>query len=252
MSRTFFNVHCLKERDEQEFWLYQLYVQFNKDDSCGMHHKYSLSCVNVNLTLMHWTLLSQIILRTKGASTCTFHMMREKSQYQNVMLNGLHYRLFKISEFELTTVLSAGCKYCRSDDFKSTDQMELWKAHQIPTNQYSATHSRAQTECDGTWKRTGGEVKGKKANGGGSQQSCTVSDTVYPALLPLMHTPRLPAAEWTDTPANINGLVRFAGKPNLVSARVPSRSVSALQLRNLLLVPVSATERTNIGPSYAL
>jgi len=50
-------------------------------------------------------------------------------------------------------------------------------------------------ECDGTRKRTGGEVKGKKANGGGSQQSCTVSDMVYPALLPLMSTPRLPAAE---------------------------------------------------------
>ena len=35
-----------------------------------------------------------------------------------------------------------------------------------------------ETESDGTRKRTGGEVKGKKANGGGSQQSCTVSDTV--------------------------------------------------------------------------
>ena len=53
----------------------------------------------------------------------------------------------------------------------------------------------AETECDGTLKRTGGEVKGIKANGGGSQQSCTVSDTVYPALLPLMRTPRLPAAD---------------------------------------------------------
>jgi len=53
-------------------------------------------------------------------------------------------------------------------------------------------------------------------------------NTVYPALLPLMRTPRLPAADSTDTPADINGLVRFAGKPNLVSARVPSRSVSAL------------------------
>jgi len=89
-------------------------------------------------------------------------------------------------------------------------------------------NSRAETECDGTRKRTGGEVKRKKANGGGSQQSCIVSDTVYPASLPLMRTPRLSAANWTDTPANINGLVRFTGKPNLVSARVPSRSVSAL------------------------
>ena len=58
-----------------------------------------------------------------------------------------------------------------------------------------AVVGRAETECDGTRKRTGGEVKGEKANGGGSQQSCTVSDTVYPALLPLMRTPRLPAAE---------------------------------------------------------
>ena len=54
---------------------------------------------------------------------------------------------------------------------------------------------RADMECDGTRKRTGGEVKGKKANGGGSQQSCTVSDTVYPALLPLIRTPQLPAAD---------------------------------------------------------
>jgi len=62
----------------------------------------------------------------------------------------------------------------------------------------------------------------------------TVSDTAYPALLPLMRTPRLPAADWTDTPADLNGLVRFAGKPNLISARVPSRSVSALPTGNLM------------------
>ena len=52
--------------------------------------------------------------------------------------------------------------------------------------------------------------------------------TVYPALLPLKRTPRLPAADWTDTPADINGLVRFAGRPNLVSARVPSHSFFTL------------------------
>jgi len=72
-------------------------------------------------------------------------------------------------------------------------------------------------------------VKWEKANGGCSQQSCAVSDTVYPALLPLMHTPRLPAADITDTSADMNGLVCFAGKPNLVSELVPSRSFSALQ-----------------------
>ena len=54
-------------------------------------------------------------------------------------------------------------------------------------------------------------------------------NTVYPALLPLMRTPRLPAADWTDTSTNMNGLVRFARRPNLVSARVPSHSISTLQ-----------------------
>ena len=40
-----------------------------------------------------------------------------------------------------------------------------------------------------------------------------------------MRTPRLPVVEWTDTPADLadlNGLVRFAERRNLVSARVPS------------------------------
>jgi len=47
---------------------------------------------------------------------------------------------------------------------------------------------------------------------------------VHPALLPLMRTPRLPVADWTDAPlADLNGLVRFAERRNLVSARVPSR-----------------------------
>jgi len=45
---------------------------------------------------------------------------------------------------------------------------------------------------------------------------------VYPALLPLMRTPRLPVVDWTDAPADLNGLVRFAERRNLVSARVPS------------------------------
>ena len=33
---------------------------------------------------------------------------------------------------------------------------------------------------------------------------------VYPELLPLMRTPRLPVVDWTDAPADLNGLVRFA------------------------------------------
>jgi len=44
---------------------------------------------------------------------------------------------------------------------------------------------------------------------------------LYPALLLLMHTSRLPVVD-SDAPADLNGLVRFAERRNLVSARVPS------------------------------
>ena len=37
-----------------------------------------------------------------------------------------------------------------------------------------------------------------------------------------MRTPRLPVVDWTEAPADLNGLVRFAERQNLVSARVPS------------------------------
>ena len=45
---------------------------------------------------------------------------------------------------------------------------------------------------------------------------------VYPALQPLIRTPRLPVVDWTDAPADLNGLVRFAERRNPVSALVPS------------------------------
>ena len=45
---------------------------------------------------------------------------------------------------------------------------------------------------------------------------------LYAAFLPLMRTPRLPVFDWTEATADLNGLVRFAGRRNLVSTRVPS------------------------------
>jgi hypothetical protein len=45
---------------------------------------------------------------------------------------------------------------------------------------------------------------------------------VYPALLPLMRTPRLPVVERTEAPSGLNGLIRFAERRNLASARVPT------------------------------
>jgi hypothetical protein len=63
---------------------------------------------------------------------------------------------------------------------------------------------------------------------------------VYPALLPLMRTPRLPVVDRTDAPADLNGFVRFAERRNLVSACVPShlkRSRLAVEGVTLLAPP---------------
>ena len=53
-------------------------------------------------------------------------------------------------------------------------------------------------------------------------------NVVYPALLKLMHTPRLQAVDWTDAPTDLNGLVRFGKRRILVSTHVPSRSARAI------------------------
>ena len=52
-------------------------------------------------------------------------------------------------------------------------------------------------------------------------------NVVYPAILTLMRTPRLLAA-----PTDLNGLVRFGERRNLVSARVPSRFKHSLPLKS--------------------
>jgi len=81
---------------------------------------------------------------------------------------------------------------------------------------------RVQLKCDGTRRHPEGELKGKLANGVGSQYPSLPRNVVYPALLPLMRTPQLPVVDWTEAPADLNGLIRFAERRNLVSARVPS------------------------------
>jgi hypothetical protein len=52
---------------------------------------------------------------------------------------------------------------------------------------------------------------------------------MYQALLPLMRTPRLPVVDWTDAPADLNGLVRLAERRNLVSVREPSHLKRSLR-----------------------
>jgi len=58
----------------------------------------------------------------------------------------------------------------------------------------------------------------------------------YAPLLKLMHTPRLPAVEWTDAPTDLNGLVRFGERRNLVSAHVPSCSARAIPCVSINLI----------------
>ena len=60
-------------------------------------------------------------------------------------------------------------------------------------------------------------------------------NVVYPAFLKLMRTARLPAVNRTDAPTDLNGLVRFGERRNLVSARVPSRSARAILLTSILI-----------------
>jgi len=75
--------------------------------------------------------------------------------------------------------------------------------------------------------------EGETGEWSGSASTLTLPrNTEYPALLLLMHTTRLPVVNWTDTPADLNGLVRFAKRTNLVSACVPSHFKRSLQKLN--------------------
>ena len=71
---------------------------------------------------------------------------------------------------------------------------------------------------------------------------------VYPAILPLMRTPRLPVVDWTDAPADLNGLVRFAERRNMISARVPSHFKSGLPHRTPFFRPLRVPRREQSQP----
>ena len=75
---------------------------------------------------------------------------------------------------------------------------------------------------------------------------------VYPALLPLMHTPRLPVVDWTDAPTDLNGLVRFAERRNLVSACVPSHFKHSLAHLFLPQTPTPQALMTCVGRYLSL
>ena len=82
---------------------------------------------------------------------------------------------------------------------------------------------RLQLKCDGTRWGKGGEVKGKLANGLGTHYF-----SHYLGTWCIQHYYRWCAqlgcqqSTWTDAPADLHGLVRFAERRNLISAGVPA------------------------------
>jgi hypothetical protein len=83
------------------------------------------------------------------------------------------------------------------------------------TSVSNAAVSWVQLNCDVTRWRTWGKWRGNCRMELVASTLHTTSErdvssiTVYPALLPLMRTPRLPVVDWDDVPADLNGLVRF-------------------------------------------
>jgi len=106
---------------------------------------------------------------------------------------------------------------------------------------------RVQLKCDGTHWRTGGELKGKLANAVGSRTLHTTSEhgvssiTTADALTSAVSS----QLNWRP-PADLNGLVTFAERQNLVPAGVPSHFKRSLLLHRLLYL------FTGWSPGYCL
>jgi hypothetical protein len=90
--------------------------------------------------------------------------------------------------------------------------------------------SEVQLKRDGTRWRTGGELKGKVANGVGSQYSSHYLETWCIQHYYRWCTHLGCQQYWTDAPADLNGLVRFAERQTPVSARVPSHFKRSLPI----------------------
>ena len=68
----------------------------------------------------------------------------------------------------------------------------------------STGYGRVQLKCVDTRWRTGGEVKGETGEWSGYPVLFTLPrNMVYPELLPLMRTTRLPVVDWTDGPRRL-------------------------------------------------
>jgi hypothetical protein len=136
---------------------------------------------------------------------------------------------------------------CKTEIFLNKDNPG-WGTHritvytwQLPTLVYDRRGpSRVQLKYDGTRWHKGGEVKGKLANGVGSQYPSHYLGTwCIQHYYRWWRTPRLPVVDWTGAPADLNGLFRFAERRNMVSARVPSHFNWPLRTYSGFCVPVA-------------
>ena len=64
-----------------------------------------------------------------------------------------------------------------------------------------------------------------------------------------MRTPRLSVVDWTDAPADLNRLVRFAERRKLVSARVPSHLKCSLPPKHLCHLVHDSAVQDKVAPS---
>ena len=87
-------------------------------------------------------------------------------------------------------------------------------------------------------------MKGKLANGAGSQYSHAISERSVSSITQAdAHTSAAKqSTELTPPPTDLNGLVRFGERRNLVSARVPSRSARAIHTSLISITTNQAAE----------
>jgi len=142
-----------------------------------------------------------------------------------LLLRVLLHKTSPYLSLSLSNVLTFKFHYLPSA-IKPNSLIPSWKGLDILYRKSNELTGRAQMKCDGTRWRTGREVKGKLAIGVGSQYPSHYLGTWciqhYYHYYHWLGIPRLPVVDWTDAPADLNGLVRFAERRNLVSARVPS------------------------------
>ena len=118
---------------------------------------------------------------------------------------------------------------------------------------------RLQLKCDGTRWHTGGKVMGKLTKWSGQPVLFTLPrNMVYPALLPLMRTPRLPVVDSTDPPGRFKWTRPFRRKTKsgfcacAITLQLPSkRERSPASTAGKRTIPRSSSQKPNHYSDWA-